>query len=74
MNRMLKTFIVYGLSFLFLSTAFHVEPYHQDHQDVGVQQAKEKVVDRRAKDVNPGTVLLDILIENVVFELLPDNK
>ena len=30
---MLKTFIVYGLSFLFLSTAFHVEPYHQDHQD-----------------------------------------
>ena len=41
---------------------------------VGVQQANEKVVDRRAKDVNPGTVLLDILIENVVFELLPDNK
>ena len=33
MNRMLKTFIIYGLSFLFLSAAFHVELYHQDHQD-----------------------------------------
>ena len=30
---MLKTFILYGLSFLFLSATFHVELYHQDHHD-----------------------------------------
>ena len=33
MNRMLKTFIAYGLSFLFLSTVFHVDHHHQDHHD-----------------------------------------
>ena len=41
---------------------------------VGVQQSNEKVVDRRVKDVDPGTVLLEILVENIVFELLPDNE
>ena len=33
MNRMLKTFIAYGLSFLFLSAVFHVDHHHQDHHD-----------------------------------------
>ena len=33
MNRMLKTFIAYGLSFLFLSAVFHVDYHYQDHHD-----------------------------------------
>ena len=33
MNRMLKTFIVYGLSFLFISATFHVDLYNQDNHD-----------------------------------------
>ena len=30
---MLKTFISYGLSFLFLSAIFHVDLHHQHHHD-----------------------------------------
>ncbi len=30
---MLKTFITYGLSLLFLLTTFHVDIYHHDHHD-----------------------------------------
>ena len=33
MNRMLKIFIIYGLSFLFISATFHVDLYNQDNHD-----------------------------------------
>ena len=33
MNKMLKTFISYGLSFLFMSASFHVDLYYQDNYD-----------------------------------------
>ena len=33
MNRILKTFIVYGLSFLFISAMFHVDLYNHDNHD-----------------------------------------
>ena len=33
MNRMLKTFISYGLSFLFMSATFHVDLHYQDNHD-----------------------------------------
>jgi len=33
MNKMLKTFISYGLSFLFMSASFHVDLHYQDNYD-----------------------------------------
>ena len=33
MNKMLKTFISYGLSFLFMSATFHVDLHYQDNYD-----------------------------------------
>jgi len=36
MNIMLKTFIAYGLSFLFFSAAFHVDHYHSLHDGYSI--------------------------------------
>ena len=36
MNSMLKTFIAYGLSFLFFSAAFHVDHYHSLHDGYSI--------------------------------------
>ena len=33
MNKMLKTFISYGLSLLFMSASFHVDLHYQDNYD-----------------------------------------